>query len=324
MTECTYDQSNIFIQKAKGSLLGLALGDSLGTTLEFKRKDGYRPISDIVGGGYFELEPGQWTDDTSMALCLADSLISKRGHDALDQMTRYHRWREFGENSVTGSCFGIGRTVNASINRFVGTGEPNAGSRAYNTAGNGSIMRLAPVAIFYSPTKNIALNIAIDKAKDSSIVTHAEPRTIEAYQIMAWLLFHIFDGANNKEKLFNDLASAFTSLTPQSKSVASGSFLTKERYQIFGTGFVIDSLEAALWCFANSDGFEEGALLAANLGDDADTTAAVYGQLAGAFYGVDALPIHWLEKLAWRKKIEETAERLALIQPAVNNKKQYE
>jgi ADP-ribosylglycohydrolase len=313
----TYDNTSLnrFISKAKGSLLGLALGDALGTTLEFKTKDSYQPLTDMVGGGPFRLEAGQWTDDTSMAICLAESLLAVGEHNAEDQMVRYHRWREFGENSVTGKCFDIGNTVSAAIDEYLASGNANAGSRDPHTAGNGSLMRFAPVAIFFSPVKNVSLKELLNNAKESSIVTHAEQRTVEGCQIMAWLMYSIFNGEESKTSLFRGLSSAFSDLSSDMDRIVSGSFLNKTRNEIRGTGFVVQSLEAALWCFANSDNFEEGALLAANLGDDADTTAAIYGQLAGAFYGVEQLPEYWLRKLAWRDKLENIAESLALTPP---------
>ncbi len=239
-----------------------------------------------------------------MALCLADIFLALGRHDAEDQMKRYKRWWDSGENSVTGKCFDIGNTVSAAIEKNVATKDANAGSQEDHTAGNGSLMRLAPVAIFYSPTKNVELTELLNKARLSSITTHAEQRAIEGCQIMAWLLFQIFDGEQSKASLFKGLSVAFTELSWDMEQIVSGSFLKKSREQIKGTGFVVDSLEAALWCFANSDSFEQGALLAANLGDDADTTAAIFGQLAGAFYGVEQLPEHWVSKLAWRDKLE--------------------
>ncbi|WP_299018084.1 ADP-ribosylglycohydrolase family protein [uncultured Photobacterium sp.] len=315
MTEYNQERIDAFIPRAKGALLGLALGDALGTTLEFKPKDSYSPITDMVGGGPFQLEAGQWTDDTSMALCLADSLLAVGEHHAQDQIVRYLQWRDLGINSVTRRCFDIGNTVSDALDRYVTTGNPNAGSSGPNSAGNGSLMRLAPVSIFFAPVKHVELATVLERAKASSVVTHAERRAIEGCQIMAWLLYQVFDGVNCKSSLFEKLSCAFSDLSEDMSRITTGSFLTKTRDQIRGTGFVVDSLEAALWCFANSENFEQGALLAASLGDDADTTTAIYGQLAGAFYGVEQLPLHWLEKLAWREKMELTAEMLAIIPP---------
>lgn len=300
-----------FIDKAKGALLGLALGDALGTTLEFKPKDSYELITDLVGGGIFHLQAGQWTDDTSMALCLADSLLAQQKHDGEAQLNRYVDWARNGVNSSTGQCFDIGNTIRSALNHFLKTGDVIANTSAENCAGNGSLMRLAPISIFYSPLKNVPLDTVLEKAKQSSETTHSNQVAIEACQIMAWLLYQIFDGEESKAALYNGLAKAFHSLSSEMSEVVQGSFLKKSRDEIFAFGYVVKSLEAALWCFAHSDNFEQGALLAANLGDDADTTAAIYGQLAGAFYGAEQLPQIWLDKLFIAHKIESVAEQLA-------------
>ncbi len=134
----------------RGCLLGLAAGDALGTTLEFKRPGTFEPIGDMVGGGPFGLQPGQWTDDTSMALCLATSLIECGGFDAADQMQRYVRWWHEGYLASTGSCFDIGNTVSGALSRFVRHGDLYAGSTDPHTAGNGSLMRLAPVPMYFA------------------------------------------------------------------------------------------------------------------------------------------------------------------------------
>ncbi|WP_019613997.1 ADP-ribosylglycohydrolase family protein [Psychromonas ossibalaenae] len=313
MTNLFFKTSAQFESRAQASLLGLALGDALGTTLEFQSKDSYQPLTDMIGGGPFNLKAGEWTDDTSMALCLADSLLAKGRHCAEDQMERYLRWKEFGENSVTGSCFDIGNTVAQALNRYQKNGNANAGSSEENSAGNGSLMRLAPIAIFYSAAKGVSIETALQMAVESSITTHAELRCIEACQVTAWLLYHLFaETYADKHALFAALQKNFPApLSPETAAVVQGSFINKSREQIYGCGFVVQSLEAALWCFAHSDTFEQGALLAANLGDDADTTAAVYGQIAGAYYDLNGLPEHWLEKLAWYAKLLQTAELLA-------------
>jgi ADP-ribosyl-[dinitrogen reductase] hydrolase len=117
--------------------LGLAVGDALGTTVEFKAPGTFPPVTDISGGGHFNLKPGEWTDDTSMALCLAESLIERRGFDAKDQMDRYRRWHEQGYLSSNGRCFDIGDTVASALARYRRTGDPFAGSESPDTAGNG-------------------------------------------------------------------------------------------------------------------------------------------------------------------------------------------
>ena len=135
-------------QSFQGCLLGLAIGDALGTTLEFRERGTFEPITDMMGGGPFHLQPGQWTDDTSMALCLAHSLLAQAGFDAHDQMQRYSRWRKDGYMSSNGRCFDIGMTVSEALSRYARTGDPCAGSTNPFSAGNGSLMRLAPVAMY--------------------------------------------------------------------------------------------------------------------------------------------------------------------------------
>ena len=153
-----------------GCLVGLAIGDALGTTLEFRPKGTFKPITDMVGGGPFGLRPGQWTDDTSMALCLAESLVERHGFDPVDQMRRYVRWWHEGyRSSRPGDCFDIGNTVSAALGRFERTGDPFAGSSDQRTAGNGSLMRLAPVQMCYC---NDARE-AVVRAAQSSKTTHA-------------------------------------------------------------------------------------------------------------------------------------------------------
>jgi ADP-ribosyl-[dinitrogen reductase] hydrolase len=299
------------IERYRGCLLGLAAGDALGTTLEFRPPGTFTPIDDMIGGGPFNLKPGQWTDDTSMALCLAESLIECRGFDPSDQMERYVRWFRNGHLSSAEQCFDIGGTVRGALLRFIHDQNPYAGSTAPNSAGNGSIMRLAPVPLFYAghPAEGIA------RASDSSRVTHGAVEAVDACRYLAGLLIGAVRGAS-KEELVSDHHSPVPGpwrdapLCPRIAEIASGSFRRRNPPEIRGTGYVVQSLEAALWAFDRSEEFREGALLAVNLGDDADTTGAVYGQLAGAFYGERAIPSAWRERLTMRERIESYAEQI--------------
>lgn len=301
-----------FNNRALGAMLGLAACDALGTTLEFKRPGTFEPITDMIGGGTFDLPPGHWTDDTSMALCLAESLVETGGFDPADQMRRYVRWWREGHHSSTGECFDIGNTTAEALSHFERHGDPHrSGATHAQSAGNGSIMRLASVPIFYAarPADAIAM------AGASSRPTHAHPEAVDACRYLAALIVGALHGRSKEELLqphFTPAQGSWTEdpLHPAIAEVAAGTFLTREPPQIKGTRYVTRSLEAALWAFAKSSTFEEGALLAVNLGDDADTTGAVYGQIAGAFHGADAIPRHWREKLARREVIEDLAVRL--------------
>jgi ADP-ribosyl-[dinitrogen reductase] hydrolase len=299
--------------RCRGALLGLAVGDALGTTVEFKAPGTFKPITDLVGGGQFGLEPGQWTDDTSMALCLAESLIEKRGFDPKDQMDRYGRWWKEGYLSSTGTCFDIGVTVRTALAHYLQTGEPFAGSTDPFAAGNGSLMRLAPVVLAFR--RNVEL--AIRNAGDSSRTTHAAPTTIDACRYFAGLLLGALEGRSKKELFssffYPDPDEQYWKrhpLSPEIAEIANGSFKQKQPPAIIGNGFVVRSLEAALWAFYHSDSFRDGALRAVNLGNDADTTGAIYGQLAGAFYGLNAIPVEWIERLTMCDFIRERADAL--------------
>jgi ADP-ribosylglycohydrolase len=306
-------QKLMLCDRYRGALLGLAVGDALGTTLEFKAPGTFKPVTDMIGGGPFGLQPGQWTDDTAMALCLAESLIEKRSFDPKDQMDRYCRWCKQGYLSSTGTCFDIGVTVRKSLESYLCTGEPFAGSTDPFTAGNGSLMRLAPVPLAFRAN----FGLAIHNAGESSRTTHGAPSAVDACRYFAGLLLGVL-GGRSKEEILGAFFCLGTdpnywqrhALSPEIADIANGSFKQKGPPEIIGSGFVVRSLEAALWAFHRSDSFREGALRAVNLGNDADTTGAIYGQLAGAYYGVNAIPQDWIERLALRELISEKATAL--------------
>ena len=286
-----------------GALLGLACGDAIGTTVEFSPRGSFKPVTDMTGGGPFSLKPGHWTDDTSMALCLAESLLTKECFDPVDQMGRYLNWWRWGYLSATGACFDIGMTVRDALGRFEVSGNAYSGSTDANSAGNGSLMRLAPVILFAHPD----IGNVHKYAADSSRTTHGAAEAIEACQLFGELISGAL-GGKPKEALLKELR--FKPLLAKTAAIASGAFIGKPENEIVGSGYCIASLEAALWCFFNTDNFEDAVLKAANLGDDADTTAAIAGQIAGAFYGAGAVRADWLDKLSMRVEILEMADKL--------------
>jgi len=298
----------------RGALLGLAVGDALGTTLEFKPPGTFKPITDMIGGGLFSLKAGEWTDDTSMALCLAVSLIEKRGFDPKDQMDRYCRWCDQGYLSSNGRCFDIGNTVQNALSTYLRTSNPFSGSESPTTAGNGSLMRLAPVPLFFCSNPEQAIHYA----GESSRTTHGARTAVDACRYFAGLIVGAVCGRIKSEVLSSHFFPGDkpdywqkNPLDPKIAAIAAGSFKTKEPPEIKGTGYVVESLEAALWAFDRSRSFREGALLAVNLGNDADTTGAIYGQLAGAFYGAQQIPPEWRTKVVMHDFVVETADQLA-------------
>lgn len=291
-------------ERFRGCLLGLAVGDAVGTAVEFRERGTFEPLTDMVGGGPFKLRPGEWTDDTSMALCLATSLVEQDGFDPADQMSRYCRWADHGYLSSTGTCFDIGTTTVRALRRYQREGNPYAGLSDPALAGNGCIMRLAPIPMWFCPH----LEAAARFAADSSRTTHGAEECIDACRVFSRIVCRALLGRSKDEVLLGDTDSFVAGA--RVTAIARGSYRNKEIADIFGSGYVVHSLEAALWAFARTDNFADAILMAANLGEDADTTAAVCGQLAGAYYGESAIPSHWLERLAFRPEITKLADQL--------------
>jgi len=302
------------LNKFKGSLLGLAVGDALGVPLEFQSPGTFEPVTDMIGGGMFGLKPGEWTDDTSTALCLAQSLIEKKGFDPEDQINKYLRWYHEGYLSVNGRCFDIGNTTREALTSFEETGEPFSGPSHERSAGNGSLMRLAPVPLFYFHNPSLAIKLA----GESSRTTHQHPLAIDACKFTAGLIIGAVNG-ESKEAILSRRYSPIPGyweenpLASEIDEIACGSYKNKNPPEINGKGFVVRSLEAALWAFHNTESFAEGCLKAVNLGDDADTVGAIYGQIAGAYYGESGIPEEWLNKLVKFDFISDLAGKLIEI-----------
>lgn len=289
-------------RRAQGAFLGLAIGDAIGTTLEFSARDSLPRQTGMTGGGPFRLRPGEWTDDTAMALALGDSLEDCRGLDEADLMGKFVRWWQDGAYSCTGSCFDIGVTTARALARWQRTGDPVAGSTDPHSAGNGSLMRLAPVACASFRNRDRLR----DWAARQSRTTHAAPEAVDACITYAEVLADAINGRPRGEVLrVRDWPYA-GKIGP----IMAGAWRGKRRGEIASSGYVAHSLEAALWCVGRTGSFAEAVLLAANLGDDADTTAAITGQLAGALYGADEIPAEWRQQVALGARIEAMAGRL--------------
>ncbi|MGC8118853.1 ADP-ribosylglycohydrolase family protein [Marinobacter sp. VGCF2001] len=284
-----------------GALLGLAVGDALGTTVEFRRRDSFELHTEMTGGGAFNVKPGEWTDDTAMALCLAQSLIDCDGFDSKDQLSRYVRWMNDGYMACQEKCIDIGNTTRDALRRFSRTQVSYAGTDNPFASGNGGIMRLAP-AVIAAGDRETALEYAIN----SSRTTHSSADCLDAAELMGAVLWQLREGADLKELLENlpDTGERAMAIG----RIKRGFFRYFNRDEISSSGYVIDTLEAALWSVYHAECFEDALITAVNLGDDADTVGAVTGQIAGAAWGVEAIPQRWLESLAWKVNILELAE----------------
>ena len=269
--------------QARGMLIGLAVGDALGTTLEFVPRESVRPINDIVGGGPFGLKPGQWTDDTSMALGLAQMLRSAGGWDAEDAMRRFVNWRDFGYLSSTGTCFDIGIQTSAALDRFLATGNPYSGPTDEAQSGNGGIMRLAPVVLAYGARIEAAQAVA----QLQSRLTHASP-----------------------------LCQRIAANMAQFMTIGDATILPRpDDPPEDASGYVMHTIHAAYWALTQGDTFRDVLLAAVNLGGDADTVGAVTGQLAGRIYGYEGIPQGWRDILWDHDKLLSAADDLYALRP---------
>lgn len=292
--------------RAVGSLVGLAVGDAVGTALEFAPPGTFTPITDMVGGGPFSLPPGAWTDDTSMAMCLAESILDTGTLDPADQLHRYLMWWREGYWSSIGRCFSIGKATTAALRRFASTGDVIDRVVDPEAAANGSAMRLAPVPIRW----HADLAEAAERSAESSRTTHAADRPVDVCRLLGAMTAALVRGDDADEVLspgFWDLGP----LHPAVEIVARGSWRTREPPEIRGKGYCVDALEAALWAVGGAADFRDAVLRAANLGDDADTTAAIAGQIAGARWGWSRIPATWRDRVRDVHRIRGIAARLA-------------
>jgi ADP-ribosyl-[dinitrogen reductase] hydrolase len=295
----------------QGALLGLAVGDALGVPLKFRERGNHPVEREMISGGPLNTNAGEWTDDTSTALCLAASLIEKNGFDAQDQLSRYLKWKNEGYLSSTGQCFDMSATMRTAIEKFEQTGSLESGGTTRDWADNDAISRLAPIPMFYAQNPKEVIDNAIESAR----TTHSAKEALDSAAFMSGLMVGILRG-DSKTKVLSDMYSPFgddwgdLNFRDEVAELVDGSFRKDSPVNISGSGFVAETLEAALWAFYRSNDFESGAILAVNLGGDSDSTGAVYGQIAGAYYGVQAIPKRWREKIVMREVIVALADRL--------------
>ncbi|CAF1000569.1 unnamed protein product [Rotaria sordida] len=323
------------LDRIQGSMIGMALGDALGAHVEFRPREYLRehPVEDLIGGGTWGLNTGQFTDDTSMALCLANSLVARRDFLPYDQLVRYKWWHLNGYMSSTGNCFDIGAATSDSLREFGRRQKEFAEKNSIpinqidflsdlnllekfdvmcsteGVAGNGALMRLAPVPLFFYkyPIE------AVEYSGISGQITHGDQKAYDACRYYGALIVAALHG-ETKDKLLDknfyfQHINWFSGkpLHSDIMEIAQGSYQKKGGYDdgIRGKGYIVSALEAALWAFwADGDSFKTGVLAAINLGDDTDTTAAIYGQLAGAYYGYKNLPAQWVDQIYAKKFIE--------------------
>jgi ADP-ribosyl-[dinitrogen reductase] hydrolase len=286
-----------------GAFVGLAIGDALGAPIQFKRRDTYEHVSGYTAGGTYQLEPGYWTDDTSMALCLAETLLSKGNYDPVDFGDRLVRWVDEGYNSSLPKCFDIGQTTLRAIGAYRRHGHDDCGITGEWAGGNGSIMRLAPVPIFYQEFSEFAEQVSVTQG----ILTHNHEVPNDGCRLLSKI---IIEGIRTGDK--HAALSSVETLQVADKilHVKNREYEEKDRNRIKSDGYVVSTLEAAMWSVWKTDNFKDALLLAVNLGDDADTVGAVAGQIAGAIYGIEEIPKEWVSDLTQSPRILEYSQKL--------------
>ncbi len=322
--------------KLRGCFYGGIVGDALGASYEFKERDSFVVHRDMVPNIWC-LPPGSFTDDSSMMLCLADSLYRCQGFDAIDQMETYNRWRKEGymSSSEERGCFDIGISTGRALCAYEARRALNQeivqpmGCTGERESGNAGIMRLCPIPLWHitrqKETESTLLqHISMDAAASSS-VTHATQKCQEAAIIMSVVIYALIKFSSwNYEKsattLLEDVLNILDRLSckltdPEMMDIAKGCYRQKERSEIKSGGYVTETLEAALWGLYHFSTFEEGMMAVIALGRDTDTVGCVYGQLAGAYFGIDQIPSRWLNALQRPDMIRKVYDNLTTMVP---------
>ena len=288
--------------RALGTIIGLAVGEAVGLAMEGNSRNSCAGYDDMEGGGWFELERGQWAGDTAMALALMQSLEFRGHFDQTDFMDRLVEWEFEGKYSCTGRCVGISQVTSDALGEYRRLGNPVAGDEDPDCLDSGSLVRVGPVAARYWRERSQLHKVAASQSE----TTHANIYAIEICVGFADILADAIAGQSRDVVLRNRRAIGAES----AEYLKTGSWKHLRREDVRSTNNVLGLLEAALWCVYRSESFEEAVLRAARLGHDAGTVAALTGQLAGALYGASGIPESWTEDLAWYDQIVDWAEPL--------------
>jgi ADP-ribosyl-[dinitrogen reductase] hydrolase len=304
------------MSKILAGLMGVCVGDALGVPVEFTSR-GERmknPVTGMIGYGSYNQPPGTWSDDSSLTLCLADSLCG--GYDVNAIAQSFCRWYEEAFWTARGEVFDIGHTTGIAIwNLQQGVSPIEAGVKDERSNGNGSLMRILPLAYYH---KTLDLDSLIQRVHEVSCITHAHVRSQIACGIYISIAVGLLEGLAPQSAYIQGLERvrqiyAEPKYNPEAKhfqTILSGEIDTLPINAIQSSGYVIHTLEAALWCFLTSSSYADAVIKAVNLGEDTDTVAAVTGGLAGIYYGIENIPAEWIDLIARKDDIVDLATRL--------------
>ena len=308
-----------FVQSVKAVMVGHAVGDALGVPVEFTEREilDNNPVTDMRGYGTFNMPEGSWSDDTSMSLCALETLGGEKiNFDSV--FVNFGKWYYQEEFTPTGKTFDVGNTCGSAINNyFLGKKSwKECGLSDEQSNGNGSLMRINPF-VLYTHKLGANTKTKIEIIELASALTHAHARSKVGCGIYAFVLWELLENPC-KESVASGLTKAeafYRNSAEYACYMRTFGFANADaldgvgRDEIRSSGYIVDSLEAALWCLLTTDSYKECVLKAVNLGYDTDTTAAIAGGLAGALYGYESIPKEWRDRLLKREYIEELCER---------------
>lgn len=307
----------------KGMLLGLATADALGVPVEFDYRGSLKedPVVDMRSGGSWGQEAGTWSDDTSLTIAAMESISRLKKIDYNDVMANFLKWYERDAFTATGNRFDIGNTTRSAIVRFSRKILPpiKCGATEENSNGNGSLMRILPATFYLYAKSNGQLSAdALETIHEFSALTHGHIISKMACGIYSLIAAQILNGKNLSDAFSIGMTEAqnFYGTNAAFKHfsrLCDEKFAALPENKISSSGYVVDTLEAALWCLLNTDNYKSLALKAVNLGGDTDTTGAVAGGLAGIYYGAESIPAEWLTTLKRRTYLEKIAEDFAAV-----------
>ncbi|HEV7609714.1 MAG TPA: ADP-ribosylglycohydrolase family protein [Steroidobacteraceae bacterium] len=301
------DAARTLRERFQGAFMGLAVGDALAAHTQFRKPGTFAAVGDLLGGGPFDQPRGAWTDDTAMALLLAESLLEREGFDAHDQVQRYVRWQREGYGSATGQCVGISANVARALATAQYKRQPFSGSHDPEQLDKDPLSRVAPVVMYFFAD----VSTAVAKAAEAARLTAQAPTVLDCVRLLAAMVHLALSGRDKAAVLRPPRELWLTASTrPEVQAVYEGSYARRQPPEITGSGGILQALEAALWAFHNGETFRAGALLAANLGGDSDVVAAAYGQLAGSYHGVSAIPGIWRNSMIKQEVVIDSADRL--------------
>ncbi len=305
-----------FRSRLNGALLGLTAADALGVPVEFRQRAylDANPVTDMFGYGTYNQPPGTWSDDSTMTWCTVESLVLQKGCDTEDMAGRFVRWLQEGYMTPHGELFDIGNATREALERYreEAVWARFAGLTRESANGNGSLMRILPLAFYVRGMEAAERDRLVEEV---SSITHRHPRSVLACQIYVETALTLLDG-HSAEKAYMTAAAAIRERhaghaeSAAFERVLGGRLAELERDAIRSSGYVVDTLEAALWCLLTTGSYRDAALKAVNLGEDTDTTGAVVGGLAGILYGEAGIPAEWLSQLAKLEELRELCGRL--------------